>query len=242
MQPSGKSPATGRGRQLPHAGRRTGRHFRHGSTDSRRPLRAGFCMAGSDGRDSWNEATKEKRYTEAYDALNSALKKTPATPHALSDALWIARELGRTNEEVQRLEWRLYALLTWISLLGEGSEQYPAVVVNVRDEYTFMYDYMGVRKVLGQQLIRKDDGIPLRQDRHRTAGHIRLQNLGGLVRCQLPVHHAGFPGHWAKKTHGRNTHKGHRPRKRTRRPVPGRIAGNGIATAPDSAGITDNIQ
>ena len=117
-------------------------------------------MAGSDGRDSWNEATKEKRYTEAYDALNSALKKTPATPHALSDALWIARELGRTNEEVQRLEWRLYALLTWISLLGEGSEQYPAVVVNVRDEYTFMYDYMGVRKVLGQQLIRKDDGIP----------------------------------------------------------------------------------
>lgn len=46
-------------------------------------------MAGSDGRDSWNEATKEKRYTEAYDALNSALKKTPATPHALSDALWI---------------------------------------------------------------------------------------------------------------------------------------------------------
>ena len=54
-------------------------------------------MAGSDGRDSWNEATKEKRYTEAYDALNSALKKTPATPHALSDALWIARELGRAG-------------------------------------------------------------------------------------------------------------------------------------------------
>ena len=117
-------------------------------------------MAGSDGRDSWNEATKEKRYEEAYDALNSALKKAPATPHALSDALWIARELGRPDEEVQRLEWRLYALLTWISLLGDGSEQYPAVVVNVRDEYTLMYDYMGVRQVLGQQLIRKDDGIP----------------------------------------------------------------------------------
>ena len=28
----------------------------------------------------------------------------------------------------------------------------------------------------------------------------------------------------------------------THLPVPGRIAGNGIATAPDSAGITDNIQ
>ena len=117
-------------------------------------------MAGSYGRDPWNEATKEKRYAEAYDALNSALKKAPATPHALSDALWIARELGRPDEEVQRLEWRLYALLTWISLLGDGSEQYPAVVVNVRDEYTLMYDYMGVRQVLGQQLIRKDDGIP----------------------------------------------------------------------------------
>ena len=84
-------------------------------------------MAGSYGRDPWNEATKEKRYAEAYDALNSALKKAPATPHALSDALWIARELGRPDEEVQRLEWRLYALLTWISLLGDGSEQYPAV-------------------------------------------------------------------------------------------------------------------
>ena len=76
---------------------------------------------GGYGRDPWNEATKEKRYEEAYDALNSALKKAPATPHALSDALWIARELGRPDEEVQRLEWRLYALLTWISLLGDGS-------------------------------------------------------------------------------------------------------------------------
>ena len=30
---------------------------------------------GGYGRDPWNEATKEKRYAEAYDALNSALKK-----------------------------------------------------------------------------------------------------------------------------------------------------------------------
>lgn len=35
---------------------------------------------GGYGRDPWNEATKEKRYAEAYDALNSALKKAPATP------------------------------------------------------------------------------------------------------------------------------------------------------------------
>ena len=33
---------------------------------------------GGYGRDPWNEATKEKRYAEAYDALNSALKKAPA--------------------------------------------------------------------------------------------------------------------------------------------------------------------
>ena len=30
---------------------------------------------GGYGRDPWNEATKEKRYAEAYDALNSALKR-----------------------------------------------------------------------------------------------------------------------------------------------------------------------
>lgn len=198
-------------------------------------------MAGSDGRDSWNEATKEKRYTEAYDALNSALKKTPATPHALSDALWIARELGRTNEEVQRLEWRLYALLTWISLLGEGSEQYPAVVVNVRDEYTFMYDYMGVRKVLGQQLIRKDDGIPYDKIDIEPLDTSDSKISEVWFDVSYPFTMLASPG-IGRKTHGRNTHKGHRPRKRTRRPVPGRIAGNGIATAPDSAGITDNIQ
>ena len=178
-------------------------------------------MAGSDGRDSWNEATKEKRYTEAYDALNSALKKTPATPHALSDALWIARELGRTNEEVQRLEWRLYALLTWISLLGEGSEQYPAVVVNVRDEYTFMYDYMGVRKVLGQQLIRKDDGIPYDKIDIEPLDTSDSKISEVWFDVSYPFTMLAPPGHWAKKLTGETLTKDTAPENEPGVPSPG---------------------
>lgn len=157
---------------------------------------------GGYGRDPWNEATKEKRYAEAYDALNSALKKAPATPHALSDALWIARELGRPDEEVQRLEWRLYALLTWISLLGDGSEQYPAVVVNVRDEYTLMYDYMGVRQVLGQQLIRKDDGIPYDKIDIEPLDTPDSKISEVWFDVSYPFTMLASPGHWAKKLTG----------------------------------------
>lgn len=155
---------------------------------------------GGYGVDPWNEATKEKRYTEAYDALNSALKKAPATPHALSDALWIARELGRPDEEVQRLEWRLYALLTWISLLRDGSEQYPAVVVNVRDEYTFMYDYMGVRQVLGQQLIRKDDGIPYDKIDIEPLDTSDSKISEVWFDVSYPFTMLASPGHWAKNS------------------------------------------
>ena len=46
--------------------------------------------------------------------------------------------------------------------IGDAKQavSYTHLDVYKRQEYTFMYDYMGVRKVLGQQLIRKDDGIP----------------------------------------------------------------------------------
>ena len=155
-------------------------------------------MAGSDGRDSWNEATKEKRYTEAYDALNSALKKTPATPHALSDAL-----------------------LTWISLLGEGSEQYPAVVVNVRDEYTFMYDYMGVRKVLGQQLIRKDDGIPYDKIDIEPLDTSDSKISEVWFDVSYPFTMLASPGHWAKKLTGETLTKDTAPENEPGVPSPG---------------------
>lgn len=164
---------------------------------------------------------KEKRYAEAYDALNSALKKAPATPHALSDALWIARELGRPDEEVQRLEWRLYALLTWISLLGDGSEQYPAVVVNVRDEYTLMYDYMGVRQVLGQQLIRKDDGIPYDKIDIEPLDTPDSKISEVWFDVSYPFTMLASPGHWAKKLTGETLTKDTAPENEPGVPSPG---------------------
>lgn len=118
-----------------------------------------------------------------------------------------ARELGRTNEEVQRLEWRLYALLTWISLLGEGSEQYPAVVVNVRDEYTFMYDYMGVRKVLGQQLIRKDDGIPYDKIDIEPLDTSDSKISEVWFDVSYPFTMLASPGHWAKNSRAKHSQR-----------------------------------
>lgn len=100
----------------------------------------------------WDDVIKEKRYTEAYDMVRNALKIEPATPNYLSDALELAYVLERPTEEIYNLEWRLYALLSWIYALKDGSKDSPLIVTSVEDEYTFIYYFLGAERITGQAL------------------------------------------------------------------------------------------
>lgn len=143
--------------------------------------------------------TKEGKFEEAYSLLKGMLKKAPATPHILADAFRLAVELERPAEEIRNIQWRLGALLGWMQMLGNGSENAPIPVVNVSDEYTFMYEFLGVAQVKGQALLKNGNGVLC--DRMEVVPGEGSYFTGSEIWFDVtfPVTALESPRHWAKK-------------------------------------------
>lgn len=148
--------------------------------------------------DGWEELAEAKKYDEAYAAINSILEVAPATPNVLLNAIWIAREAGRPEEEIQKLEWRLSSLLWLIASFNNGDEKQPYIVVNVKDEYTFIYYFMGAKEILEQDLVQSN-GTPCdvmtitpTETDHGTVSKVWF-DVG------FPSVMLGSPKHWAQQ-------------------------------------------
>ncbi len=154
---------------------------------------------GGYGGQLWKAPMQEGKFEEAYKLLGAALKNAPATPHILADAFRIALELERPAEEIGNLQWRLGALLGWMQALGDGSSEAPIPVVNVSDEYTFMYDFLGVAQVKGQSLLKNDKGVIC--DRMEVVPGEGSYFTGSEIwfDVSFPITMLESPRHWAKK-------------------------------------------
>lgn len=147
----------------------------------------------------WKERIQEEKYDEAYAMIVGALKQAPATPHLLSEALQIALATNRPEEEVWSLQWRLGALLGWMSMLGNGSRELPIPVVNVSDEYTYMYALLGIAKVKEQTLVKNDHNVMC--DRMEVVPSENAYFTGTEIWFDVtfPIIMMESPRHWAKK-------------------------------------------
>ena len=154
---------------------------------------------GGYGGQLWKASMKEGKLDEAYKLLGGALKKAPATPHILADAFRVAIELKRPDEEIRSLQWRLGTLLGWVQALGDGSKEAPISVINVVDEYTFMYDFLGVAQVKGQSLLKNDNGVLC--DRMEVVPGEGSYFTGSEIWFDVtfPITMLDSPRHWAKK-------------------------------------------
>lgn len=83
--------------------------------------------------------------------------------------------------------------------LGDGSSEAPIPVVNVSDEYTFMYDFLGVAQVKGQSLLKNDKGVIC--DRMEVVPGEGSYFTGSEIWFDVtfPITMLESPRHWAKK-------------------------------------------
>ena len=84
-----------------------------------------------------------------------------------------------------------------------------------------MYDYMGVRKVLGQQLIRKDDGIPYDKIDIEPLDTSDSKISEVWFDVSYPFTMLASPSHWAKKLTGETLTKDTAPENEPGVPSPG---------------------
>ncbi len=158
-------------------------------------------------RSVWNALIKEKRHADAYDAVTSSLKNAPATPYYLADALNLAYQLERPAEEIHNLEWRMYVLLDCIYALGDGTREHPWPIINVSDEYTLMYNYLGVQQVKGQTLINTDDGITCDRMEIEPVDNDYFTGSEVWFDVDFPFPMMVSPQHWANKLTGKENVK-----------------------------------
>lgn len=154
---------------------------------------------GGYGTGPWKQSIREEKYDEAYAMIVGALKKAPATPHLLSEALQLALATNRPEEEIRSLQWRLGALLGWMSMLGNGTRELPIPVVNVIDEYTYMYDMLGIARLKGQELVKNDHNVMC--DRMEVVPAENAYFTGSEIWFDItfPITALESPRHWAKK-------------------------------------------
>lgn len=100
---------------------------------------------------------KKQRYEEAYGMILNALKTNPASLYLIRDALRTGRAAGKSDQELFTLGWRLSALMYWISIWGDGTQQSPYLIISVGDEYAFMSEHLGVQKITNRELVMTNE-------------------------------------------------------------------------------------
>lgn len=88
----------------------------------------------------------------SYDLCLEKLQLYPTSLQLLASLYTLAWTLGHDEAELDRIWWRYMAIMETISSTGDGSEEYPYVVIQVSDEYEVVYNLLDVKSVTGQSL------------------------------------------------------------------------------------------
>lgn len=104
------------------------------------------------------ELTKAKKYEEAYSAAQEHLKSNPVSLQLLYHLYELGSMLQKDSNETRGYAKQYAALLTTISLSGDGKSEETAIkVICVADEYQLMYIFFRVGKLKSQALINNCD-------------------------------------------------------------------------------------
>lgn len=146
----------------------------------------------------WAGLNKEQRYEEAYGMILDALKTNPASLSLIRDAFITGREAGKSDQKLFTLGWRLSALMYWISIWSDGTQQFPYSVVSVEDEYVLMSEHLGVQRVTGQELV-------MTNEKPCDKMHVVMMEGAPFSGSEVwfdisfPYVMLGSPQHWANK-------------------------------------------
>jgi len=123
-----------------------------------------------------NQLLQQGKTENAFDLCEKTLEQAPASPHILILAANLAQKLGtKSSKELDSYYARFFTCLSAMHWLGNGSAEVPFIVVNVSDEYAFLYSILKIQGIESQELIHREDGTPcdrivLREDDARRTG------------------------------------------------------------------------
>ena len=123
-----------------------------------------------------NQLLQQGKTEDAFDLCEKTLEQAPASPHILILAANLAQKLGtKSSKELDSYYARFFTCLSAMHWLGIGSAEVPFIVVNVSDEYAFLYSILKIQGIESQELIHREDGTPcdrivLREDDARRTG------------------------------------------------------------------------
>lgn len=123
-----------------------------------------------------NQLLQQGKTENAFDLCEKTLEQAPASPHILILAANLAQKLGtKSSKELDSYYARFFTCLSAMHWLGNGSAEVPFIVVNVSDEYAFLYSILKIQGIEFQEFIHREDGTPcdrivLREDDARRTG------------------------------------------------------------------------
>lgn len=162
-----------------------------------------------------NQLLQQGKTEDAFDLCEKTLEQAPASPHILMLAANLAQKLGtRSSKEIDSYYARFFTCLSAMHWLGNGSAEIPFIVVNVSDEYAFLYSILKIQGIESQELIHREDGTPcdrivLREDDARRTGLTEvwfditypMRGLAKIYETNSPVWQKSKPKTRNKKRH-----------------------------------------
>ena len=110
---------------------------------------------------------KEQKYEDAYNTGKELLKKNPVSLQLLYNMYGLAGLLEKDIQEIKHYSKRYAALLTMISLTGDGtSEETAFKVICVNDEYQLLNMLFRMENMKSQSLVNKCDLIEFDKCQH----------------------------------------------------------------------------
>lgn len=94
---------------------------------------------------------RDSKIEEAKLMLDSALDNNPVNTGLLKIGFNLYASLN-DNDHVEKFRWQITKLIDTILLSGEGTKDSPMYVIDVSDEYTTMYQALGVTKMKQQSI------------------------------------------------------------------------------------------
>lgn len=162
-----------------------------------------------------NQLLQQSKTEDAFDLCEKTLEQAPASPHILMLAANLAQKLGtRSSKEIDSYYARFFTCLSAMHWLGNGSAEMPFIVVNVSDEYAFLYSILKIQGIESQELIHREDGTPcdrivLREDDARRTGLTEVWfNVTYPMRGLAKIYETNSPA-WQKskpKTRNKKRH------------------------------------
>ena len=105
-----------------------------------------------------NQLLQQGKTEDAFDLCEKTLEQAPASPHILILAANLAQKLGtKSSKELDSYYARFFTCLSAMHWLGNGSAEVPFIVVNVSDEYAFLYSILKIQGIESQELIHRED-------------------------------------------------------------------------------------